>query len=131
MKIYLDYDQAGLDRAYTQTAWAPNAEEIIRWYGTKSADVRSRLKHHARRQRKPHLRRLRLLADAGSSRSIVKPRDTDAPQIGSRIDRAAGRDLKSELAALPARNKPQPVVVIKHRLQGANQMIFLQTRRHL
>lgn len=47
MKIYLDYDQAGLDRAYTQTAWAPNAEEIIRWYGTKSADVRSRLKHHA------------------------------------------------------------------------------------
>ena len=34
MKIYLDYDQAGLDRAYTQTAWAPNAEEIIRWYGT-------------------------------------------------------------------------------------------------
>ena len=47
MKIYLDYDQAELDRAYTQSAWAPNAEEIIRWYGTKSADVRGRLKHQA------------------------------------------------------------------------------------
>ena len=47
MKIYLDYDQAELDRKYTQSAWAPNAEEIIRWYGTKSADVRSRLKHQA------------------------------------------------------------------------------------
>src|SRR4029077_18298105 len=47
MKIYLDYDQAELDRAYTQSAWAPNAEEIIRWYGPKSADVRGRLKHQA------------------------------------------------------------------------------------
>lgn len=47
MKVYLDYDQAELDRAYTQTAWAPNAEEIIRWYGTKSAEVRGRLKHQA------------------------------------------------------------------------------------
>lgn len=47
MKVYLDYDQAELDRAYTQTAWAPNAEEIIRWYGTKSADVRERLKHQS------------------------------------------------------------------------------------
>ena len=47
MKIYLDYDQVELDRAYTQSAWAPNAEEIIRWYGTKSADVRGRLKHQA------------------------------------------------------------------------------------
>ena len=47
MKVYLDYDQAELDRNYTQTAWAPNADEIIRWYGTQSALVRSRLKHEA------------------------------------------------------------------------------------
>ncbi|MBV8428882.1 MAG: alpha/beta hydrolase [Hyphomicrobiales bacterium] len=47
MNLYLDYDQAELDRAYTQTAWAPNAEEIIRGYGTKSAAVRERLSHRA------------------------------------------------------------------------------------
>ncbi|MBV9569033.1 MAG: alpha/beta hydrolase, partial [Hyphomicrobiales bacterium] len=47
MKVYLDYDQAELDRNYTQTAWAPNAEEIIRWYGIQSALVRARLKHQA------------------------------------------------------------------------------------
>jgi arylformamidase len=47
MKVYLDYDQAELDRNYTQSAWAPNADEIIRWYATQSALVRSRLKHQA------------------------------------------------------------------------------------
>lgn len=45
MKIYLDYDQAELDRQYTQTVWAANAEEIIRWYGEESAAVRERLSH--------------------------------------------------------------------------------------
>ena len=47
MKVYLDYDQAELDRSYTQSAWAPNADEIIRWYGTQSALVRARLEHQA------------------------------------------------------------------------------------
>ncbi|MFI5012487.1 MAG: alpha/beta hydrolase [Hyphomicrobiales bacterium] len=47
MKVYLDYDQAELDRNYTQTAWAPNADEIIRWYATQSEAVRHRLKRRA------------------------------------------------------------------------------------
>ena len=28
-KVFLDYDQEALDRAYDQRAWAPNAKEII------------------------------------------------------------------------------------------------------
>ncbi|MBP5857460.1 amidohydrolase family protein [Marivibrio halodurans] len=30
--VFLHYDQAGLDRAYDQMAWAGNAKDIIRWY---------------------------------------------------------------------------------------------------
>jgi arylformamidase len=42
-KIYLDYDQAALDRAYDQRAWADNAEAVIARYGTDSEAVRRRL----------------------------------------------------------------------------------------
>jgi arylformamidase len=47
MKVYRDYDQAELDRNYTQTAWATNSQEIIAWYATHSAALRSRLEHKA------------------------------------------------------------------------------------
>ena len=47
MKVYRDYDQAELDRNYTQTAWAANQEEIIAWYGTESATLRARLAYQA------------------------------------------------------------------------------------
>lgn len=47
MKLYLDYDQAELDRQYTQTVWAANADEIIGWYGAESAAARARLAHRA------------------------------------------------------------------------------------
>jgi len=42
-KVFLDYDQEALDRAYDQRAWAPNAKDIIDWYGVASAAARDRL----------------------------------------------------------------------------------------
>ena len=41
-KVYLDYTQAELDRAYDQRAWAPNADEVIRRYASESAKSRER-----------------------------------------------------------------------------------------
>ncbi len=35
-KVYLDYTQEALDRAYDQRNWASNADEIIRAYGSCS-----------------------------------------------------------------------------------------------
>lgn len=46
-RVYRDYDQAALDRAYTQSVWAPSAEAIISWYGIASAAARARLPHMA------------------------------------------------------------------------------------
>jgi arylformamidase len=42
-KVFLDYDQAGLDRQYDQRAWAPNAAELINGYAIDSEAVRRRL----------------------------------------------------------------------------------------
>ena len=44
-KVYLDYTQAELDRAYDQTAWVTNRTEIVAWYAAESAKVRERLAH--------------------------------------------------------------------------------------
>ena len=46
-KVYLDYDQAELDRNYDQRAWAPNADEVISYWSTGSAAARAKLKHQA------------------------------------------------------------------------------------
>jgi arylformamidase len=43
-KIFLDYTQEELDRAYDQTVWAPNQDELIQRYATRSAATRQRLK---------------------------------------------------------------------------------------
>lgn len=40
-KIWLDYDQAGLDRAYDQRAWAPDAADWISRYGRDTAAARA------------------------------------------------------------------------------------------
>jgi len=29
MRVFLDYDQAALDRAYDQAAWAPNRQAVL------------------------------------------------------------------------------------------------------
>ena len=42
-KVFLDYDQAALDRAYDQTAWAPNMQEVLLRRAAASAAVRARL----------------------------------------------------------------------------------------
>jgi arylformamidase len=42
-KVFLDYDQAALDRQYNQRAWVTNADELIRRYVTMSDTVRARL----------------------------------------------------------------------------------------
>jgi arylformamidase len=41
--VFLDYDQAELDRQYDQRAWAPNAVEVVRRYTENSDRVRARL----------------------------------------------------------------------------------------
>jgi arylformamidase len=42
-KIFLDYDQAGLDRQYEQRTFVPHADEIIKRYGARSDEVRARI----------------------------------------------------------------------------------------
>ncbi|WP_269933544.1 alpha/beta hydrolase [Aminobacter sp. HY435] len=41
--VFLDYDQARLDLNYNQSAWAPNAGEIIAWYRSASLAAHERL----------------------------------------------------------------------------------------
>jgi arylformamidase len=43
-KVFLDYTQEELDRAYDQRNWARNAEELIQLGRVKSAETRERLK---------------------------------------------------------------------------------------
>lgn len=43
MKVFLDYDQKGLDDQYEQRVWVPHADEIIRRYAQGSDRVRSRI----------------------------------------------------------------------------------------
>jgi arylformamidase len=42
-KVFLDYDQAALDRAYDQTQWAPNQQEVIARRLAAGDAVRARL----------------------------------------------------------------------------------------
>ncbi len=42
-RVFLDYDQAGLDRAYDQTAWAPNMQQVLERRAAASDAVRARL----------------------------------------------------------------------------------------
>jgi arylformamidase len=47
VKVFLDYTQDELDRAYDQRVWAPNAAEVIQRYATASAAVRTRVRRQA------------------------------------------------------------------------------------
>jgi arylformamidase len=42
-KVFLDYDQAALDRAYDQTQWAPNQQEVLARRAAAADGVRARL----------------------------------------------------------------------------------------
>lgn len=42
-RVFLDYDQAALDRAYDQPSWAPNMQEVLRRRADASDAVRARL----------------------------------------------------------------------------------------
>lgn len=42
-KVWLDYDQAGLDKAYDQSQYAPNIRMVIKRYGTRSERTRERI----------------------------------------------------------------------------------------
>ncbi len=42
-KVFLDYDQAALDRAYDQPSWAPNMQEVLRRRAAAADAVRTRL----------------------------------------------------------------------------------------
>ena len=42
-KVFLDYDQEALDRAYDQRVWAPNMDAVLKRYVANSEAVRARL----------------------------------------------------------------------------------------
>jgi arylformamidase len=42
-KVFRDYDQVALDRAYDQTAWAPNMQQVLQRRAATSEAVRARL----------------------------------------------------------------------------------------
>jgi arylformamidase len=42
-KVFLDYDQAALDRAYDQPSWAPNMQEVLQRRAAAADAVRTRL----------------------------------------------------------------------------------------
>jgi arylformamidase len=42
-KVFLDYDQAALDRAYDQPSWAPNMQEVLQRRAAAAEAVRARL----------------------------------------------------------------------------------------
>ena len=42
-RVWLDMDQAELDAAYNQSAYAPNLQQIVKRYATNSEGVRARL----------------------------------------------------------------------------------------
>lgn len=42
-RVFLSYDQRGLDEAYDQRAWASNMEEVLSTYSTASAQTRAKL----------------------------------------------------------------------------------------
>jgi arylformamidase len=46
-RVFRDYTQAELDRAYDQRVWAPNADEVIARYAAASAEVRARVRREA------------------------------------------------------------------------------------
>jgi arylformamidase len=46
-KVYLDYTQEELDRAYDQRAYCANAAELIARYGTESAKARAEFAHYS------------------------------------------------------------------------------------
>ncbi len=46
-KVWLDYTQEELDRAYDQTAWAGNRSEIVAWYVAESVKARAALDFRA------------------------------------------------------------------------------------
>jgi len=46
-RVFLDYTQQELDRAYDQRVWAPNAEEVIKRYATASEATRARRRRQA------------------------------------------------------------------------------------
>jgi arylformamidase len=43
VRVWLDLDQAALDAAYDQSAWAANRDQLVRRYAAQSEDVRQRL----------------------------------------------------------------------------------------
>jgi arylformamidase len=45
VKVFLDYTQAEIDRAYDQSVWAPNADEVRARTGRLSAAIRGKLEH--------------------------------------------------------------------------------------
>ena len=94
-----------------------------------------RLQHHARRRRKPALGRLRLLGDAARAAPPHPDPRTSMRRRQAAASTVAGRARSRRQASVPPRRRrkaqPQRIMMIEHRLQGGNQMLLLQARRHL
>ena len=92
-----------------------------------------RLHHGACGRRQPQLGRQRLLADGGAQRGLIHAGDIDAMQTVGRLHGTGRCDLQGPFVRLPCSNEPQPqrIVMLEQRLQGRNQLLLAQVRRHL
>ncbi|HTH96836.1 MAG TPA: alpha/beta hydrolase [Stellaceae bacterium] len=70
-KVFLDYTQAQLDNAYTQTVWAPNAGQLIAGYAKDSAAVRKRMPPVTQAYGKGKAEQLDIFAPKGADRRPV------------------------------------------------------------
>ena len=90
-----------------------------------------RRNHHSSRRRKPALGRRRRLRNAGPQPRVIKPANVDPAQAVAGTNRPGRRHLQAPRRVRPSQSQPQRIVMIEQALQGAHEMIVLQTRRHL
>lgn len=65
-RVFLDYTQDALDKAYDQRIWAPNARQVIARYATDSAAVRKRFPPTTERYGPTEAETLDIFAPAGA-----------------------------------------------------------------
>ena len=88
--------------------------------------------HHPRRRVEPALGRRRRLRDAGPQPRLIKPANVDPAQAVAGNDSAGRQHLEApRRARRRTQAQSQRVVMIEQALQGGDEMIALQPRRHL
>ena len=71
-RVFLNYTQAQLDRAYDQGAWAPNAASLIAGYASRSAETRRTLHPRTERYGTSDAERLDIFPPTTPSRAPIQ-----------------------------------------------------------